>query len=117
MIGCIPQTLLDWFKRDEVDRGERDGVSTAEREHIKALEREVIERDFSDTVAGVKASAMLYSLMRTCRACNVEPYAYLLHVLTDLPQRAPDADITDLLPFNFAERQTAEVAAQNRTVG
>jgi hypothetical protein len=37
----------------------------------------------------------------------VEPYAYLLHVLTELPQRAPDADITDLLPFNFAKRQTA----------
>lgn len=43
---------------------------------------------------------MVYSLMLTYRACNVEPYAYLLHVLTELPQRAPDADITDLLPFN-----------------
>ncbi|SPC07734.1 hypothetical protein CO2235_MP80313 [Cupriavidus oxalaticus] len=50
---------------------------------------------------------MIYSLMLTCRACDVEPYAYLLHVLTDLPQRAPDADISDLLPFNFARRQTA----------
>jgi hypothetical protein len=46
---------------------------------------------------------MVYSLMLTCRACNVEPYAYLLHVLTKLPQRAPDADITDLLPFNVAK--------------
>jgi transposase len=62
---------------------------------------------FHDTVAGAKASAMVYSLMLTCRACNVEPYAYLLHVLTELPQRAPDADISDLLPFNFARRQTA----------
>ncbi len=43
MIGCTPQTLLDWVKREEVDRGERDGVSTAERERIKALEREVKE--------------------------------------------------------------------------
>ena len=43
MIGCTPQTLLDWVKRDEVDRGERDGVCTAERERIKALEREVKE--------------------------------------------------------------------------
>jgi transposase len=57
---------------------------------------------FSDTVAGAKASAMIYSLMLTCRACNVEPYAHLLHVLTELPQRPPDADITDLLPFNFS---------------
>lgn len=43
MIGCTPQTLLDWVKRSEVDSGERDGVSTAERERIKALEREVKE--------------------------------------------------------------------------
>ena len=28
MIGCTPQTLLDWVKRDEVDRGVRNGVST-----------------------------------------------------------------------------------------
>lgn len=43
MIGCTPQTLLDWVKRAEVDSSERDGVSTAERERIKALEREVKE--------------------------------------------------------------------------
>ena len=29
------------------------------------------------------------------------PYAYLVHVLTELPQRAPDADIIDLSPINF----------------
>jgi hypothetical protein len=59
---------------------------------------------FSDTVAGAKASAIVYSLVLTCRACNVEPYAYLHHVLTEMPQRASDADISDLLPFNFAKR-------------
>ena len=43
MIGCTAQTLLEWVKRDEVDRGVRDGVSTDERYRIKALEREVKE--------------------------------------------------------------------------
>ncbi|MEX3785742.1 IS3 family transposase [Paraburkholderia sp. BR14374] len=43
MIGCTPQTLLDWVKRDEVDTGGRDGVTSAERERLKALEREVKE--------------------------------------------------------------------------
>jgi transposase-like protein len=43
MIGCTAQTLLDWVKRDEIDRGVRDGVGTDERERIKALEREVKE--------------------------------------------------------------------------
>ncbi len=47
----------------------------------------------------------MYSLMLTCRACGVEPYAYLLHVLTELPQRPLDADVSDLLPFNYARRQ------------
>lgn len=42
-IGCVPQTLHDWVKRDEVDSGKREGVSTSERERIKALEREVKE--------------------------------------------------------------------------
>jgi transposase len=62
---------------------------------------------FSDTVEGAKASAVIYSLMLTCRASRVEPLAWLRHVLTKLPQRAGDADITDLLPFNFPKTATA----------
>lgn len=42
-IGCVPQTLLEWVKRDEVDSGQREGLSTSERERIKVLEREVKE--------------------------------------------------------------------------
>jgi hypothetical protein len=45
--------------------------------------------------------------MLTCRACGVEPYVWLRHVLTELPCRPPDADITDLMPFNFPERAPA----------
>ena len=43
MIGCTPQTLHDWVKRDQIDAGEREGVTTEERERLKALEREVKE--------------------------------------------------------------------------
>ena len=42
-IGCVPQTLLEWVRKHEVDNGMRDGVSSEERERIKALEREVKE--------------------------------------------------------------------------
>ena len=42
-IGCVPQTLLEWVKRREVDSGQREGLSTSEQERIKALEREVKE--------------------------------------------------------------------------
>ena len=59
---------------------------------------------FSDTVQGARASAVIYCLMLTCRACRVEPFAWLRHVLTELPQRPGDADIDDLLPFNFKKQ-------------
>lgn len=65
---------------------------------------------FADTVAGAQASAIIYSLMLTCRACGVEPFMYLRHVLTELPQRAPEADVTDLLPFHFARQLQANTA-------
>lgn len=39
-IGCVPQTLLDWVKRDEVDAGQREGLTTSERDRLKQLERE-----------------------------------------------------------------------------
>ncbi len=39
-IGCGPQTLLDWVKREEVDGGQRDGLTTSERDRLKQLERE-----------------------------------------------------------------------------
>jgi transposase len=42
-IGCVPQTLLEWVKRAEVDAGMRPGTTTAEAQRIKELEREVKE--------------------------------------------------------------------------
>jgi transposase len=83
---------------------------------LAPIDNNVLERDirpfvtgrkswlFSDTVAGAKASAVIYSLVLTCRARGVEPYAWLRHVLTELPSRPPDADLEDLMPFNFGER-------------
>jgi transposase len=39
-IGCVPQTLLEWVKRAEIDAGARPGMTTAETQRIKDLERE-----------------------------------------------------------------------------
>ena len=50
---------------------------------------------------------MIYSLMLTCRACGVDPLAWLRHVLTELPQRGQAAEIDDLLPFNFSKTTKA----------
>ena len=42
-IGCVPQTLLEWIKRQEVDAGVCGGVTTNEAQRVKDLEREVKE--------------------------------------------------------------------------
>ena len=39
-IGCVPQTLLIWVKRHEVDSGAREGVTTTEAKRVNELERE-----------------------------------------------------------------------------
>ena len=36
-IGCVPQTLNEWVKRDQIDSGERDGITTSEREQMKGM--------------------------------------------------------------------------------
>ena len=42
-IGCVPQTLLDRVKRQEVETGVREGVTTTEAQRVKELAREVKE--------------------------------------------------------------------------
>jgi transposase len=42
-IGCVPQTLLEWVKRAEIDAGTRPGTTTVEMQRLKELEREVKE--------------------------------------------------------------------------
>ena len=42
-IGCTAETLREWVRQAERDRGQRPGATTDERERVKALEREVRE--------------------------------------------------------------------------
>lgn len=39
----MPQTLNEWAKVDQVDKGEREGLTSSKREQLKALQREVKE--------------------------------------------------------------------------
>jgi transposase len=55
---------------------------------------------FSDTPAGAHASAKLYSLIETCKAAGLEPFAYLRHIFEKLPQAKTLADVEALLPWN-----------------
>lgn len=53
---------------------------------------------FSASVNGAKASANLYSLIETAKANNLEPYAYLKRVFTELPNAQSYDDVEKLLP-------------------
>ncbi len=55
---------------------------------------------FNDTVHGAKAAAIIYSLIETCKANNVNTFKYLNHVLREIPKQEDGADLTHLLPWN-----------------
>ena len=60
---------------------------------------------FSDSVKGVKASANLYSLIETAKANDLEPYAYLRYLFTELPKAETVEAIEALLPGNLNKDQ------------
>ena len=56
---------------------------------------------FSNSQAGAKASAMLYSMIESAKANGLEPYAYLRQVFTLMPQAHSLDEIESLLPWNI----------------
>lgn len=53
---------------------------------------------FTDTVSGAKASANLYSLIKTVKANDLEPLAYLKQIFTKLPKTTRVEEIEAVLP-------------------
>ena len=56
-----------------------------------------------DTVAGAKASAIIYSIAETAKANGLKPYDYFEHLLTEIPKHLDDTDrgfLEDLLPWS-----------------
>jgi transposase len=62
---------------------------------------------FNQTPRGANASALLYSLVQTAVANNLEPFDYLKHLLTELPKLGrhyePKA-LDQFLPWNLTEK-------------
>jgi transposase len=56
---------------------------------------------FSDTQAGARASANLYSLLMTAKANRLEPYGYLRYIFERLSDATELDDFEALLPWNL----------------
>ena len=56
---------------------------------------------FADTSQGARASATCYSLVETAKANNLEPYAYLQHVLAHIAAADTVEKLEALLPWNM----------------
>ena len=56
---------------------------------------------FSYDAVGAQASANLYSLVMSCRANDIEPYAYLNCLFDKLPAASTVEQIEALLPWNL----------------
>ncbi len=61
---------------------------------------------FSASVAGARSSANLYSLIETAKANQLDPYAYLRQVFTQLPNADSVEAIEGLLPWNLVLEKT-----------
>ena len=56
---------------------------------------------FSDSQAGARASANLYSLIETAKANGLNDYDYLKALFTQLPMATSDEALQQLLPWNM----------------
>jgi len=59
---------------------------------------------FSGNEKGARASAVLFSLIETAKANDIEPYSYLRYLFDRLPYATSSNDYKKLLPHNFAKR-------------
>lgn len=58
-LGIGPESVRQWVRQAEIDRGERGGLTTAERERLKQLEREVRELRRANDI--LKSAAVFFA--------------------------------------------------------
>ena len=105
---AIRYTLNQWaYLIRYLEDGNLQIDNNAAERHIKPF---VIGRKnwlFNQTPRGADASAILYSLVQTAIANNLEPFEYLSYLFTELPKlgRHYEAEELDpLLPWNSTEK-------------
>jgi len=66
---------------------------------------------FSGSPRGAKASASIYSLIETAKACGLNPHEYLVHVFEKLPYASSEDDLRALLPQGIMSKNSLARAA------
>lgn len=56
---------------------------------------------FYNSVAGAKAAEVIYSIIESAKANNLEPYTYLRSLLTHLPNITTEKELEALIPYNI----------------
>lgn len=64
---------------------------------------------FADSVDGMEANAVIYSLVQTCIANGVDPYKYFKAVIQEMPKAKSQADLEALLPWALKEKLNTEI--------
>ena len=89
-----------------------DGRLKIDNNHTeRAIKPFVIARKnfmFSKSQAGARALCMHFSLIRTAKAHQLDPYAYLSHVMKRMPHCKTVEDYEALLPWNVQIDRVAE---------
>ncbi|WP_157673088.1 IS66 family transposase [Curvibacter sp. AEP1-3] len=66
---------------------------------------------FAESVDGMEANAVLYSLVQTCIANQVDPYRYFKAVIERMPYAKSQTDLEALLPWALKQEFEDEAAA------
>jgi len=114
----VPKGLLGRAIRYTLDEWERL-IAYADDGHVdidnNACEREikqvVMGRKawlFADTPDGARANAVLYSLVRTAIANDIDPYKYLVTILTRWPRMKKATDVLNLMPWSLKDEWAGE---------
>ena len=100
---AIQYCLNQWKK---LERYTLDGLLSIDNNRAeRGIKPFVIGRKnwlFSQTATGANASAVLYSIIETAKANDLNVFEYVMTCLDELSQ--PDVNIEQLLPWQFAKR-------------
>lgn len=101
---AISYTLNNWnFLNNYCLDGKLDIDNNAIERMIKPFACGRKNWMFQGNVKGAQASAILYSLVQTCKVNNVNPYDFFRFALEKIPNLEAEYEIEQLLPYNFVK--------------